>query len=161
MAFGQAVSRAAFGSSVASSANSTFEAGIKPAVKLPGVAGLVAAALTLTGVGSALTLTFASGGNRDQAAALLSAVPRTCRALGWVARSLLDYSAVKKSFPELTDETYRAALDEVHRIRATALLDLCQKNGSLYIKAAQQLTLVPAIPKLYRTTEFCRVHIPK
>lgn len=73
-------------------------------------------------------------GDRDQAAALLAAVPRTCRALGWLARSVVDYSVVKRSFPGQEGEIYAAALDEVHQSRAKALLDLCQKNGSLYIK---------------------------
>lgn len=73
-------------------------------------------------------------GDRDQAAALLAAVPRTCRALGWLARSLVDYSVLKRSFPGQEGEIYDAAANEVHQSRAKALLDLCQTNGSLYIK---------------------------
>lgn len=151
MAISQAISRAFISGFAVIPLNGTVEAVAKPAAKFPGVSCLVAAALTLTG-GSALTLAFASGGDRDQAAALLSAIPRTCHAIAWVARSVVDYSLVKRYYPEQAGEAYGAALGEVHRVRAMALLDLCQKNGSLYIKAAQQLTLVPAIPKVYRTT---------
>lgn len=61
MVFGQSISRAAFSSVTVSPLNYTLEAGIKPAVKVSGVSGLVAAAaaLTITGLGGAA---FATGG---------------------------------------------------------------------------------------------------
>lgn len=151
MTLSQAFSRAIFTGFAASSLNTTIETGVKPAVKSTLTASFVTAALALTS-GSALTLAIASKGDRDQAAALLSAVPRTCRALGWLVRSLAHYSYVSSSYSGEARDQYEIALEEVHQLRAQALLNLCQKNGSLYIKAAQQLSLVPAIPKIYRKT---------
>jgi len=117
----------------------------------PGVRWLGYIAAVFTG-GSAISLVIASGGDATQARSILAAVPRTCNALVWVAKSMLDYSVVRYSHPDREGDEYEAALLAVHEQRAVALLNLCQKNGSLYIKAAQQISMVPAVPKIYRST---------
>ena len=45
---------------------------------------------------------------------------------------------------------HTAALAAVHRACAEQLLHLCQRNGGVYIKAAQLASTIQSVPKEYR-----------
>ena len=52
---------------------------------------------------------------------------------------------------------YRSNLAQLHEVCARRLLNLCQANGGVYIKAAQLITTAQAAPAEYRRCSiFCR-----
>ena len=82
--------------------------------------------------------------------AALSAIPRALKAAVWYARATAAYKALSITHPDPAEPRFQEALAGVHQSLAPSLLQLCEANGGIYIKAAQLATTVTAVPQQYR-----------
>eukprot|EP00873_Tetraselmis_striata_P009905 jgi/Tetstr1/430169/TSEL_020001.t1 len=92
---------------------------------------------------------------RVSAAAYLQSLARTARTVAWVVGSARAYSAmparegVGKGGIK-APEAVATAMAEVHRQRATKLVEVLQTNGGIYIKAGQLASSISGVPAEYR-----------
>ncbi|KAK9835033.1 hypothetical protein WJX81_005614, partial [Elliptochloris bilobata] len=68
------------------------------------------------------------------------------------AHASAEYKRCQAANPESGNKEHKAALAAVHRACAEQLLQLCQRNGGVYIKAAQLVSTIQSVPKEYRET---------
>ena len=91
-----------------------------------------------------------SAGDPASIKAGLGSVPRAINTVAWYVRAAASYRACTLMYPEQVGAEYKEALAAVHNRLAPSLLQLCEANGGVYIKAAQLATTVSAVPKQYR-----------
>lgn len=82
--------------------------------------------------------------------ATLQSVPRTAQAAWWGAQAGLAYKGIMSRYPDHDTQELKDALSRAHQQLAEKLLQVCQSNGGVYIKAAQTFSTIQAIPKEYR-----------
>lgn len=82
--------------------------------------------------------------------ATLQSVPRTAQAAWWGAQAGLAYKRIMSQYPDHNSQECKDALSRTHQQLAEKLLQVCQRNGGVYIKAAQTFSTIQAIPKEYR-----------
>lgn len=82
--------------------------------------------------------------------ATLQSVPRTAQAAWWGAQAGLAYKRIMSQYPDHEGQDCQAALSRTHQQLAEKLLQVCQSNGGVYIKAAQTFSTIQAVPKEYR-----------
>ncbi|KAG2491437.1 hypothetical protein HYH03_010223 [Edaphochlamys debaryana] len=90
----------------------------------------------------------------EMARSLASATPRTMRTVLWAVRSSLSYKRFQASCLGVdteADEAYQEALAALHTYWATQLLEVCRRNGGVYVKAGQFAASFGGVPREYRT----------
>ncbi|KAK9864814.1 hypothetical protein WJX84_010795 [Apatococcus fuscideae] len=110
-------------------------------------AAQAAAVVTTAGVLGVLSV---NEGDPASIKAGLGSVPRAINTVAWYVRAAASYRACTLMYPEQVGAEYKEALAAVHNRLAPSLLQLCEANGGVYIKAAQLATTVSAVPKQYR-----------
>ncbi|PNW84595.1 hypothetical protein CHLRE_03g150600v5 [Chlamydomonas reinhardtii] len=90
----------------------------------------------------------------DAAAGLAAAAPRTLRTVLWAVRASLSYKRFQASCygtDTEKDEGYMEALSQLHTYWANKLLEVCRRNGGVYVKAGQFAAAFGGVPREYRT----------
>ncbi|KAG2440120.1 hypothetical protein HXX76_004234 [Chlamydomonas incerta] len=90
----------------------------------------------------------------DAAAGLAAAAPRTLRTVMWAVRASLSYKRFQASCygtDTEKDEGYMEALSQLHTYWANKLLEVCRRNGGVYVKAGQFAAAFGGVPREYRT----------
>lgn len=117
-------------------------------------AGLSIAGLAILVPATALGALILTGRDDADASAweIFQSIPRTLRALYWSSWAAYRYRNLINNFNTsiITEETFRQELDMLHRRAARRLLEACEKNGGVYIKAGQLAVSMQAVPPQYR-----------
>ena len=86
--------------------------------------------------------------------ATLQSVPRTAQAACWGAEAGLAYKRLMSQYEDHDSQECKDAMSRTHQVLAEKLLQVCQNNGGVYIKAAQTFSTIQAMPKEYRKYAF-------
>eukprot|EP00884_Botryococcus_braunii_P020717 jgi/Botrbrau1/7329/Bobra.247_3s0024.1 len=113
---------------------------------------LVARTAVVTSVASAVAVFVACDFDDAKTLAAFVSVPRTVAAISWGVKAAGAYRRVLDEYEDHKSPEYLARLSAVHDLMAKKLLQVCQRNGGVYIKAAQHLTTFRGVPPEYITT---------
>ncbi|GFR41974.1 hypothetical protein Agub_g2774, partial [Astrephomene gubernaculifera] len=115
---------------------------------------MVIASAVVAGASAVMAGASAVASATDTAASLAAAAPRTMRTVVWAVRASLSYKRFEASCAGADTEAdagYQAALSQLHTYWAHKLLEVCRRNGGVYVKAGQFAAAFGGVPREYRT----------
>lgn len=100
---------------------------------------------------SGALFSFAAAGKayRD-VVSVASSVPSTCRMVAWSISTGLRYKWLMARHVDRESPEYNSELQQLHTQLAHTLVQVCRRNGGVYVKAGQFAGAFGAIPKEYR-----------